>query len=166
MVKIGILGGADIAYRMFLPALQETEGAVCSLIASRQLERRSVFEKNFGVRTVEDYDIVLNSPEIDVVYIPLPPALHYQWAKKALECGKHVFLEKPSTTSYSQTQELVEIAHEKHLVLQENYMFQFHRQIKQIFTMIDNGIIGDVRLYRASFGFPLRQKGDFRLVKG
>ena len=69
---------------------------------------------------------MLNDESVDCVYIPLPPAFHYEWAKKALLAGKHVFLEKPSTTSLKYTEELVKLAEERGLVIQENYMFQYH----------------------------------------
>ena len=103
--------------------------------------------------------------DIDAVYIPLPPALHFPYAKAALEHGKHVFVEKPSTISYEQTSELVEIAKQRNLVLQENYMFQYHAQIAEIRKLLKEGLIGDIRLMKASFGFPLRAANDFRYNK-
>lgn len=165
MLSIGVLGGAEIAYRMFIPALLQTEEIQCVAIASRQEVRRKQFEENFKISTVSSYEEIIGNPDIDAVYIPLPPALHYRWAKKALENGKHVFLEKPSTTSYEETKELVELAEEKNLVIQENYMFQYHSQLKKILELLDNGIVGDVRSYRVSFGFPLRDNHDFRYNK-
>lgn len=101
-------------------------------------------------------------PDIDGVYIPQPPALHYRWAKRALQCGKHVLVEKPSTVCLAESRELVEMARERGLALHENYMFQYHSQIRDIQAMIRDGIIGDVRLYRAEFGFPMRKANDFR----
>lgn len=165
MLRIGVLGGAEIAYRMFIPALFKTDGIKCSVVASRQEERRSKFEKDFGISTVDSYEEVIDNPNIDVVYIPLPPALHYEWAKRALECGKHVFLEKPSTVNYEDTKILVDLAKKKSLAIQENYMFQYHSQLEAIKKMLDEGVVGDIRLYRVSFGFPFRGKEDFRYNK-
>lgn len=165
MLRIGILGGAEIAHRMFIPALLETEGVECNVLASHQEEKRSKFEKDFGIATVSSYEEVIENPKVDAVYIPLPPALHYYWAKRALEQGKHVFLEKPSTTNYEDTETLVELARLKSLALQENYMFQYHNQLQAIRKMLADGVVGDVRLYRMSFGFPLREKNDFRYDK-
>ena len=83
----------------------------------------------------------------------------------ALKNNKHVFLEKPSTTSAENTKELVEIASKKELAMHENYMFNFHNQIDEIEHIIESGQLGDVRLYRISFGFPRRARNDFRYVK-
>ena len=74
-------------------------------------------------------------------------------------------MEKPSTISYEQTSELVEIAKQRNLVLQENYMFQYHAQIAEIRKLLKEGLIGDIRLMKASFGFPLRAANDFRYNK-
>ena len=82
-----------------------------------------------------------------------------------MEKGKHVFLEKPSTTNYKDTFYLVELAKEKKLALHENYMFNFHSQIDFIENEIRNKIIGDIRLYRIAFGFPFRGSNDFRYSK-
>ncbi|TGE33790.1 Gfo/Idh/MocA family oxidoreductase [Desulfosporosinus sp. Sb-LF] len=162
IINIGVLGGADIAYRMFLPALLENPTYQCGGVASLSTEKRKSFAKNFNVPVFDSYDELLESPQVDAVYIPLPPALHYQWAKNALEKGKHVFVEKPSTVSYKQSAELVTIASKNGLVLQENYMFQYHSQMAAIRNMLKDGKIGDIRLLRAHFGFPLRTKNDFR----
>lgn len=165
MIRIGILGGADIAFRMFMPALKEVEGIECAGVASNNKDRRAKFEKEYGVKTYDSYEEILNDSSIDAIYVPLPPALHYKWAKMALEKGKHVFLEKPSTIDYKLSEELIHIADEKELVLQENYMFQYHSQIEEIKKIISSGRIGKVRLLKGSFGFPKRGENDFRYNK-
>ena len=102
---------------------------------------------------------------MDAVYVPLPPTLHFSWAKLALESGKHVFLEKPFTTAIDNTSYLIDLAEKRGLALHENYMFTFHNQIIEINNIIKNGEIGDVRLYKISFGFPRRADYDFRYNK-
>ena len=152
MIRFGILGGADIAYKMFLPAMKELGFLDRISIASNNPEKRDRFVRDFGIRTLPSYEDIINDQDIDAVYIPLPPALHYQWAKAALKMGKHVFLEKPSTTDLKYTKELVEIADRYDLALQENYMFQFHSQMDTIKNIVDSGRIGKVRMYKGSFG--------------
>ena len=83
----------------------------------------------------------------------------------ALDSGKHAFVEKPSTTNLADTEDLIRIASEKDLALHENYMFIFHDQLKAIDEVIVSGEIGEVRLYRISFGFPRRAQNDFRYNK-
>ena len=165
MFRIGILGAADIAYNKFLPALEKVDGAQCAGVASNSPDKLARFVEKYGVKVYASYDEVIEDESVDCVYIPLPPAFHYQWARKALLAGKHVFLEKPSTTSAVQTAELVGLARENGLVLQENYMFRYHKQLKAIEDIIASGELGKLRLVRTSFGFPRRAEGDFRYVK-
>ena len=179
MIKIGILCPSNIAYRRFLPALKkrggfEYAGVACAApdewfggnaapeVIEAERQKAESFREAYGGEVFEGYRALLDKTDIDAVYLPLPPALHYGWAKEALMRGKHVFLEKPSTTSAKDTAELIDIARKAGLALHENYMFIYHRQITEIQRIIASGEIGDVRLVRASFGFPFRGANDFR----
>lgn len=187
MIKLGIICPSEIAFRRFMPALEGFKDKIVfvGIAMPSASERFSAIpsddvldkvlqeEKNkalkfvvtYGGKLFKSYDEIVKSNEIDAIYIPLPPALHYKWAKIALENGKHVLVEKPSTISGKDTEELVEIAKQSNLALHENYMFAFHDQLSFIDKYIGDGNIGDVRLYRISFGFPKRQSGDFRYIK-
>lgn len=184
-MKIGILGVADIAQRRFLPAITTIKGVVCGGVAVatfgergaggnendylehrlRRIEEATELTHKYGGTVYTSYEDLLDDPDIDMVYIPLPPSLHYQWIKKAFYHGKHVLSEKPCTISYRQTKELVSLAREKSLLLLENYAFCYHRQFKMIKDIINSGKLGDIRLVRAAFGFPLRKADDFRYSK-
>lgn len=186
-MKIGIICPSEIAIRRFMPALQNVKNfeftgvGVCSSyerfgkhlpenyvvesVLKSEYKKAKEFVDKYGGKIYDGYETIVTSDEIEAIYIPLPPALHYKWAKKALESGKHVLLEKPSTTSAVDSADLVTIARKKGLALHENYMFIFHSQLEAIKTIIDNGEIGDVRLYRISFGFPMRAVNDFRYNK-
>lgn len=189
MIRIGIICPSEIAFRRFMPALQKCNELVYSGIAysspeewfgnkldetpqhiideikERELSKAKGFQDTYGGDVFEGYESLIKSNAIDAVYIPLPPALHYKWAKMALENGKHVFVEKPSTTCLSHTQELIDLAKSNSLAIHENYMFIYHDQLKALNDIVKGGTIGDVRLYRISFGFPRRAAGDFRYIK-
>ena len=117
---------------------------------------------SFGWRIFSSYSSIVSSSEIDAVYIPLPPALHYKWAKQALENGKHVLVEKPATIDVDNSYDLINIASQNGLPLHENYMFTFHNQLKTINEIIESNELGEVRLFKISFGFPMRAANDFR----
>lgn len=165
MFRIGILGAADIAFNRFLPALEKVQGVQCAGVASNSPDKLKRFVDKYNIHVYESYDEVIQDENVDCIYVPLPPVFHYEWAKKALLAGKHVFLEKPSTISAEQTRELVGLAGSMGLVLQENYMFQYHAQLADIEKIIASGELGKLRLVRTSFGFPRRAGGDFRYVK-
>ena len=182
-VRIGIICPSEIAFRRFMPAIQKLDCAEYigvahasvkewfgdsepdeTLILSEK-EKAENFRKEYGGKVFDSYESLLTSPEVDAIYLPLPPALHYRWAKEALTRGKHIFLEKPSTTSFDDTEDLINLAKEKRLAVHENYMFAFHKQIAEIQDIIKSSKLGEVRLYRIAFGFPQRAKNDFRYNK-
>ncbi len=161
-LRLGIIGTSDIAFRRFLPALQKGGHFTYAGVASRQIEKTQPFIQSFGGKGYANYEELICSDDVDVLYIPLPPALHFEWAKKALMHGKHVLLEKPSTISLKDTQALVAIAKENNLALQENYMFQYHSQLSYVQKVQRENKLGDFRLIRIAFGFPMRGTSDFR----
>lgn len=182
-IRIGVICPSEIAFRRFMPALLKAEqfqyvgiavasgeewfgnNTVNETVIKSELEKADNFKKNYGGKIFSSYSGLLISDEIDAVYIPLPPALHFKWAKMALENKKHVLLEKPFTTSLDNTKELLTIAEKNALAVHENYMFAFHTQLDFIKQQILDKIIGDVRLIRIDFGFPFRGANDFRYIK-
>lgn len=186
LYRIGIICPSEIAFRRFLPALQKASDkfslagvAIASPeewfgslnnVSLEQINKQqsNEFEKAsaFGSYVFKSYETIIKSDKIDAIYIPLPPALHYKWAKMALENGKHVFVEKPSTCYLKDTEDLIVIAEKNQLALHENYMFVFHKQIQELNDMISVGDrIGTTRLFRITFGFPRRALTDFRYNK-
>lgn len=163
--NIGIIGTSEIAFRRFLPALISQKKFNYIGIASRNIDKTKKFIETFGGIGYASYDEILNDDTVDAIYIPLPPAMHYEWAKKSLEKNKHVFLEKPFTTNFNDTKELINTAKKRNLALHENYMFQYHSQIEYIKSLINSNKIGDIRLIRINFGFPFRGNNDFRYTK-
>lgn len=180
MIRIGIIGPSEIALRRFLPALNrlgnfrftgvavadktEWEDATNDIINSEK-QKAKEFIVQYGGKIFESYSDIISDPDIDAIYLPLPPALHFQWAKKTLLAGKHLLIEKPSTTALSDTKYLIELANKNNLAVHENYMFIFHEQLNAIDKIVQNGEVGDIRLYRISFGFPRRPVNDFRYNK-
>lgn len=185
-IRIGVICPSEIAFRRFLPSLQKVGKFSFSGIAiatseewagigtindkvlwaiDNERKKAQTFIDKYGGRIYEGYNTLITSDDVDVVYLPLPPALHYRWTKSVLEHGKSAYVEKPFTTNLVDTLELLEIAKEKGLAVHENYMFIFHNQLQAIDEIITTGEIGKVRQYRISFGFPCRAAQDFRYNK-
>lgn len=184
-IRIGILGASDIAYRRFLPALKKADNfefagvavadyhewgaeydeiSYAPLLEKKKAKARK-FVDEFGGKIYVGYENLLQAEEVDAVYIPLPPSLHYRWCDKALTLGKHVLSEKPCTTRLEDAVALAGLAQDKKLTLNENYAFTMHKQIEKIKELIAAGEIGELRLIRSAFGFPYRSAADFRYNK-
>lgn len=187
-IRIGVICPSEIAFRRFLPSLQKVKGVefVGVAIASptewfgdlsevrnsditiqqeRELEKAKTFVNSFGGKIYNSYTEICTSAEVDAIYLPLPPALHYQWAKLALVNNKHALVEKPFTINFGDTEELISLAKTNKLAIHEDYMFVYHNQIQAVNDIIASGEIGKVRHYRIQFGFPRRAANDFRYNK-
>ncbi len=189
-IRIGVLGPADIAARRMVPAIKKCEeyeyvGVAVAFeeekkpdydpqtglpdnegfLSSSGTEKAKQFTEKFGGMIYNGYSAMLESNDIEAVYIALPPSLHYKWAKKALQCGKHVLLEKPFSTCLRDSEDLIKTARERRLAVTENFAFIYHAQISKIKEILDSGKIGDIRIIRSSFMFPFRGDADFRYNK-
>jgi predicted dehydrogenase len=100
-----------------------------------------------GIALTTDAEDILNSAEIDAVAIVTPVSWHYSLAKKALENGKHVFVEKPFTATSSQAEELIEIAERNNLRIMVDHTFLFTGAVRKIKQLIDEGVLGPLYYY-------------------
>jgi hypothetical protein len=182
-IRIGVICPSEIAFRRFLPSLKKVDsfefaGVAVATAAEwgmsqeqfakvhvSEMQKAQTFVDAFGGKIYNGYEALLKSEDIDAVYLPLPPALHYKWARIALENGKHALVEKPFTIELSLTEELLQMAEKSGLAVHEDYMFVYHNQLKKINEIISSGEIGKVRHYRIQFGFPRRAVNDFRYKK-
>lgn len=165
-MRLGIVGCSEIAFRRFMPAVEEIgDIEVVAVAEEYDQSKLEPFCKEYNIEGMSSFEQLIQREDIDLLYVPQPPALHYEWARLALLAGKHVLIEKPSTIQYADSKELVRLASEKGLALHENYMFQYHSQIEQIKNMVSEGIVGEVRNIRCDFGFPMRAENDFRYNK-
>jgi len=154
-LKIGIIGLASIARNHIVPNLLRLKNHyIIQGIASRKNNGFSEYAKDISTKYYGKYQDLIDDQDLEAVYIPLPNSLHYEWAKKSLNKGLNVLIEKPLTCSFKETKELVEIAKSKNLALVENFQFRFHSQLRYIKNLIKDRTIGDIRTINSSFGFP------------
>jgi predicted dehydrogenase len=97
-----------------------------------------------GVHLTTDFVEVLRSPETDAIAVITPVWTHYELAKLALENGKHVFVEKPFTSSSAQAEELIELAARKNLQIMVDHTFLFTGAVKKIRQLVDDGTLGSL----------------------
>ena len=99
-VKWGVLGTANIARGCTIPGMKMAENCELYAIAGRNEAKVQSYKDEFGFeKAYVGYDKLLEDPEVQAVYIPLPNNLHKEWVIKALKAGKHVLCEKPITVT-------------------------------------------------------------------
>lgn len=166
-VRWGVLSVANIAVKRVIPAIAASESEQLVAVASRNLQRaRELFAREPDLRLYDDYQSLIDDPEIEAIYNPLPNSLHAEWTIKALLAGKHVLCEKPLAVTAEEGSLMIEAARSSGKLLMEAFMYRFHPQMIWALEQIRSGRLGEVRLVRASFFFnillPLRHN-DIRL---
>jgi len=145
-----------------LPALAAEPGIEIVAVAGRAPGRADELAAAYGCASVTGYANLLAMDEVDAVYVPLPVALHADWAERALRAGKHVLAEKPLAMDPVTARRLLDLAEERGLVLLENVMFVHHGQHAAVRKLVADGTIGELRSFRADFAIPELPPEDIR----
>ena len=115
---MGVLGAANIARKVVIPAILDAEGVRLVAIGS-ETSRAADFLAESGlsesVRACS-YEALLADPEVDAVYIPLPNHLHAEWSMRAAEAGKHVLCEKPAARTAAEAARMIDHCVERSVV--------------------------------------------------
>lgn len=170
-VRWGILGTATIARKCVIPAMQASTKCSVRALGSRDPSTTNASRSKHGIdKLVEGYEGVVNDPDVDAVYIPLPNHLHREWSLKALAAGKHVLCEKPLALNAGEAREMAAAAKDAGRLLMEGFMYRFHPRSHRLHRMVTGGEIGSLRLVRAAFCYHMEsaeiEAGEnFRLRK-
>lgn len=163
-VNWGVLGAAKFAREHMARAIHEAEGARLYALATSDAAKAEGFRAFCpDLRIHADYDALLDDPDIDAVYIPLPNHLHVEWTLKALEKGKHVLTEKPIALRADDIDALIAARDRTGLVAAEAYMIVHHPQWQRARALVLDGAIGRILHADAAFSFDNRtEPGNIR----
>jgi predicted dehydrogenase len=162
-IRWGILSTANIGTKRVIPAIQSSELGMVAAIASRDGERAAAAAAQFGVRrSYGSYQALLDDPEIDAVYNPLPNHLHVEWTVKALEAGKDVLCEKPIALNAHEAEALVQARDRTGRKVIEAFMVRSHPQWLRVRELVRSGRIGTVRAVQSAFVFTVLDPKNVR----
>ncbi|MFN0050853.1 MAG: Gfo/Idh/MocA family protein [Planctomycetales bacterium] len=161
-LRWGLLSTARIHERL-IPAIRATPRCRIVAVASRDPARGETFARDWNIpRSYGDYGSLLADPTVDVVYNPLPNALHAEWSVRAADAGKHVLCEKPLACSVEEVDRMCDAAARRGVMIQEATMMRFHPQTARLRELIADGAVGTVQAIRGLFTFVLARDGDIR----
>ena len=144
-VKWGVLGTAGIARGCTIPGMLKAEDCKVYAIAGRDEKKTQFFKEQFGFeKAYVGYEALLQDPEVQAVYIPLPNHMHYEWVIKALKAGKNVLCEKPLALNACEAEEMYRTAKENNVILAEAYAYLHSPYIKSLKEDIASGLIGEI----------------------
>jgi predicted dehydrogenase len=164
-VRWGVLGAAGIARRKVIPAMQQGEWTTVTAIASRDIAKARAAAGPLGIeKAYGSYDELLNDPDVDAVYNPLPNDLHVPWSIRAAERGKHVLCEKPIALSAAEARTLLEVRDRTGVKMQEAFMIRTHPQWQRARSLVQEGRIGELRAMVGVFSYFNNDPANIRNV--
>jgi D-xylose 1-dehydrogenase (NADP+, D-xylono-1,5-lactone-forming) len=162
-LRWGILGCARITRRGLIPGLRASAWGTLQALGSRDLATARSWADEFQIPKAHgSYQAVIDDPEVEAVYIPLPNELHKEWVTAAADAGKHVLCEKPLALNGEEARALVAHCRARGVVLMEAFMWRHQPRTAALRRLVAEGAIGTLRLIRSSFSFPI-DPGDWRL---
>jgi predicted dehydrogenase len=163
-VRFGVLGTGRITRRL-VAELQQNEAVRVTAIASRDASRAAWYADQFGIPAgLQGYQRLVESDDVDAVYVALPPAEHARWAVAALSAGKHVLCEKPLALSGTEAESIDRAAREHGVHWLDATAWPHHPRTARMAEIISGGSLGALRHISVSVSFyePF-QSGDHRL---
>ncbi|KAG9139033.1 hypothetical protein Leryth_023952 [Lithospermum erythrorhizon] len=168
-IRFGILGCAKVGRKM-CRALELAPNTTLYAIGSRSIETASRFSsENFlpsSVKLYGSYEAVLDDPEVDAVYMPLPASLHLKWAVLAAEKKKHVLLEKPGASNVSELEKILEACESNAVQFMDATMFMHHPRTLKMEEFLDGERFGRLQYVFSSFSYkasPEFLESDIRM---
>ena len=164
-VRWGVLGVARIAMKKVIPAMQQSALTPVMAIASRDLAKARAAAAELGIaKAYGSYEELLADPDIDAIYNPLPNHLHVPWSAKAAEAGKHVLCEKPLGLSTAEVRELMAVRDRTGVKIGEAFMVHTHPQWLRVKQILNEGLLGDLRVIMGFFSYYNDDPANIRNV--
>lgn len=134
------------------PILASVPGFTVTKILTSSTSNAALAQKDYPkAEIVRNFSEILEDPEIDLVILVLPNHLHFSFAKQALEAGKHVLVEKPFTSNVKEATNLIDLAHQKNLILSVHHNRRWDSDFQTVKKLVESGILGKVVEYEAHF---------------
>ena len=151
----GILGTARIATKV-AAAIDATEGSEVIAVASRSQERADFWSRQHGIAgSYGSYEALIDDPQVEAVYVPLPPSLHAEWTIRSAEAGKHVLCEKPLAMTVADAEEMAAACRANNVQLMDATMWVHHPRAADMLRPIQAGTLGQLRRVTSAFGLAL-----------
>lgn len=155
-----MLGAARITAEALIVPAQNVQSVELHGIAARNPARARAFAGGHSIaRTYDNYESLIRSPEIDLVYNALPVSLHAKWTIDALTEGKHVLCEKPFAMNIDEAEAMVAAATQSGARVIEAFHYRYHPAFQTLLRWIANGAIGNVRSIHAYFNVAILDDG-------
>lgn len=164
-LRVGILGAGGIAERAMVEPARDVDGVEVVAIGARDPERARAFAGRLDLPAWGDYDAILSDPDIDLVYLALPAAVHAEWGIRALRAGKHLLCEKPLSVNGTTAAAIADAATAAGRRAFVGFHYRLHGFITRLLDVIASGVLGEMQQVDIDYSIPhfVVKPGNIRL---
>jgi predicted dehydrogenase len=166
VLRWGVLSTAKIGREKVIPGIQAAERCEVVAIASRDEDLARRTATDLGIQRAHgSYEALLEDPEVDAIYIPLPNHMHHEWTIAAARAGKHVLCEKPIALSSADAEEMAGVCADQGVRLMEAFMYRLHPTWVAVRELVGSGRIGELRAVQSWFSYFNDDAADIRNIR-
>jgi len=147
MIKVALIGYGYWGVNLLRNLTSIKQSEVAMVCDSREERLKVINETYPGIDTTTSFEDVINNNQVEAIVIATPTFSHYELAKKALQAGKHVLVEKPLTATTEQAEELIQLATSKRLQLMVDHTFLYSGAVEYMKELVEGGEIGTLKYF-------------------
>ncbi len=167
---IALVGLGNYAGGQLAPALQETKNCYLAGIVTGTPAKAEEWKKKYNipdenVYSYESYDDIANNPDIDIIYVVLPNAMHPEYVIRGAKAGKHMISEKPMATTVEDCQRMIDACNENKVKLSIGYRLHFEPHNQRVMELGQQKVYGNVKNISGAHSFTISDPSRWRLDK-
>jgi predicted dehydrogenase len=161
----GLLSTARIN-RALIPPINASGRSRLAAVASRSQATADAYAREWKIpRALGSYEALIDDPEIDVIYNPLPNSMHAEWSIRAMRAGKHVLCEKPLALTVDEVDAMAAASKSTGRIVAEAFMYRHQPQTLKVQELVNGGALGTLQTIKGCFTFTLDREGNFRFQR-
>ena len=155
---VALVGLGYYSTDLLAPALQQTKECYLAGIVTGTPAKAEAWKKKYNipeknVYNYQNFDAIANNPDIDVVYVVLPPSMHHEYVIRAANAGKHVWCEKPMAITAKECQEMIDACNKNKRTLAIGYRLQHEPNTQEYRRIVNNQLLGKVKQLKCAAGY-------------
>ncbi|CAG5018104.1 Glucose--fructose oxidoreductase [Dyadobacter sp. CECT 9275] len=167
---VALVGLGYYSTDLLAPALQKTKNCYLAGIVTGSPEKAEAWKNKYNIPdkniyNYKSFDQIANNPEIDVVYIVLPPVLHKEYTIRAAKAGKHVFCEKPMAMNARECEEMIRACKDNKRSLSIGYRCQHDPNTQEYMRIAREKRLGNVQLISCAAGYRESRAGNWKVKR-
>lgn len=155
---VALVGLGYYSTDLLAPALQQTKKCYLAGVVTGTPSKAETWKKKYNladknIYSYQTFDQIANNPDIDVVYVVLPPSMHEEYVVRAAKAGKHVWVEKPMAVTARECQNMIDACRKANVSLSVGYRLHHEPNTQEYVKLLRNGAVGKIQMVSCSAGY-------------